>query len=159
MESIKEALAALTVSCAVGGIVWLTVPSGNMEKTVRTVVGLFICCVAIAPFLNFESIDTYTDLVDFSFGEVGENEDLSLLVNAQYEQAVNAEVSLVVDSTLSALGVQADSISVKADVQDYGCINISSICIFLEERYAHLSGMVKSAVEQKTGIPVEVKIQ
>ncbi len=159
MESIKEAVAALAVSCAVGGILWLAVPSGNMEKTVRTVVGLFICCVAITPFLNAESVDIYDSFADISFGESVENEELSSLVSSQYERALNDEVTRIVDGALEGLGVQTHSISVAAAVQKSGCININSVCIFLEDEYSLLSDAVKNAVEQKTGIPVEVKIK
>lgn len=159
MESIKEALAALAVSCAVGGIVWLTVPSGNMEKTVRTVVGLFICCVAITPFLNAESVDIYKDFADISFEESAVNEELYELVKLQYERAVNEEVSAVVNDAVSGLGVQAEGISVEADVKENGCINISSICIFVEDEFWHSAESVKNTVEQKTGIPVEVKMR
>lgn len=157
MGSVKEALAALAVSCAVGGIVWLTVPSGNMEKTVRTVVGLFICCVAVTPFLNVKSIDTYKDFVDVSIDGSIESEELSRLVNSQYERAVNDEVTRIVSDAVTALGAQAQSISVEADVQKNGCININSVCIFLDNEHSYLSESIKSAVEKKTGIPVEVK--
>ena len=159
MESIKEALAALAVSCAVGGIVWLTVPSGNMEKTVRTVVGLFICCVAITPFLNAESVDIYKDFADISFEESAVNEELYELVKLQYERAVNEEVSAVVNDALSGLGVQAEKIGVEADVKENGCINISSICIFVDDEFRYSVESVKNTVEQKTGIPVEVKMR
>lgn len=159
MESIKEALAALAVSCAVGGVVWLTVPSGNMEKTMRTVVGLFVCCVAVTPFLNPESIGTYKEFVDISFDARVENEGLSELVSLQYEQAVKEEVGRVVGEALSVLEISARSVSVETEVMSDGCININSICIFLEDEHSRLSGAVKSAVEQKTGIPVEVKTQ
>lgn len=131
MNTVIEIIKSICVGSVVVGAVWLILPSGNLNKTMRYVLGLVFLLILITPIVKKLPGIEFADVSVEAYAP--QSDDLNDTVTNQVMEMAKATAKRMVVDVLTAHGVSYREISVEMDISDSYCISISRVDITLEK--------------------------
>ena len=151
MQPIRTWMLTIALAALAGGIVWLLVPKGSVQKAVRTVVAVFLLCAFLSPLLNRKGIDFALLLPEESAAPTipGFDETVSRQLQAAVEQELTRRISGILESQKIS-----GQILVRTDILPDGSINIATAKVTLPAG-ANTSGL-QNKLAEAVGTEVEI---
>lgn len=156
MDTIRQWMLCLLVSAIVGTMVFLLSPKGAVQKALRTVIALF---VLLSIFLPFAQLDLNS--VSLEMQEEPGSRQAQQLEGAVYEQihaSTTALVEQLTQEVLDARGVQWGQIVVNTDIREDNSILMAQVEVQLLQPNTEIAQILKTELEEETGMPVEVVV-
>lgn len=128
MQSLIQWAISLTVVCALGAVILFMSPQSSVSKSVKTIVVLCVFTVFLTPVINasfsFKN-DNITDMIEST------DEDIS----EQMIKYACLEAEELCEDFVIKSGAQAQKIIATANIDNKNSIYITSIKIYLNEKY------------------------
>ena len=156
MLTFKSWAVSAVTAAAIVGVISLFTPSGSMEKTLKTVIGLFLLASFILPLSD-------SDITGSLFKS---NEGIKEIIDEnEYENEIKNNVSDSLESTikteicayLSNAGVAFTDVEAHVSVDDKNNIETQSIVIVLRED-VQIEDII-DFISERFGVVPEVKIE
>ena len=152
METFRQWAFSLIISGIAGTLVSLLSPRGNMEKALRTVIGIFIVSVLCSPLTKLE---TDADFIGFS---VEQNEPaMAHSLGRQMEDSCRKTIGIAVKDVASEVGINDFEIETDLYIDDNCCIIIQDIHIVIPSENKASANEFSDKLQKKLGVPVTVE--
>ena len=149
MDIIRSWVTGVTAAAIIGAIVLALTPGGAVEKSVKTVVSVFLISSMILPLVKAENVN-----LDFKIDEgqtVTQNEEI---VNSLVEH-FKEKLELSINETLNNSGIQVSQISI--DINTNGDeISVEKIKIVLKKESADEVIRAKEILEKELSLQAEI---
>lgn len=159
MNQVKIWVFSICTAAIVGSIVQILSPSGNMEKVMKVVVGIFFLSCTFVPLatllpnINYEfeagSLDQITEI----------NENMQNEITKQTVDYANTQITKAIGDTLEKNKINYKNISVNYNIEQDSSISINEIEITMDEQDKGQATQAISLLEQDTGIKTFVYIE
>ena len=150
MEALNEWTLALCACAAAVSLAEMLLPEGAVKKTAYFVLSLITASCLAAPLKNIS---------DFSFNIETRNEQpYTDWFSHTTEEEFSANVSKILEDTLSSIGVRAEKIYVETDISDDGSVYINKARITVDERYADQIGEIERAAQTAIGVETDITV-
>lgn len=155
MDGLRQWALCIIIAAASGTLVCAFAPKGSADKTVRSIVGIFVVAVICAPLtqLDVDKI-AFPVLAQPSNAEIDKTEMSEYMISV-CKSAVENEIAL----SAAEFGVRVEYIGVDAYIDDDSCIIIQSVQIKIRSDKQESLSVFSSAVEKKLGMPVMVNAE
>lgn len=153
MDAFREWTLCLIVSAAAGSIVCAVAPRGATDKTVRTVVGIFVVVTVCTPLTELAQTDfDYAFASSYNGSDSGEELNELMLENCR--KAIEDELEAIAQKHK----IEFTEVRLDAYIDEYNCINIQNIQ--LGSNGANYNGIssFEDEAEKILGIPVKVSV-
>ena len=150
MEGLKQWLISLIFSAAAGALITVISPKGSNDKTLKTVVGIFIISSIFLPL-------TKMNLSDFSLPalanelkiEQGEEGDFVI-------EMLEEELYKTVSETAEEFNCEINGVEIDAGYDENNCIIIQKIAVYYTSGETENIQMAAAETEKRLGVPVRV---
>ena len=150
MEGLKQWLISLIFSAAAGALITVISPKGSNDKTLKTVVGIFIISSIFLPL-------TKMNLSDFSLPalanelkiEQGEEGDFVI-------EMLEEELYKTVSETAEEFNCEISGVEIDAGYDEDNCIIIQEIAVYYTSGKTENIQMAAAETEKRLGVPVRV---
>lgn len=150
MEGLKQWLISLIFSAAAGALITVISPKGSNDKTLKTVVGIFIISSIFLPL-------TKMNLSDFSLPalanelkiEQGEEGDFVI-------EMLEEELFETVSETAEEFNCEISGVEIDAGYDEDNCIIIQEIAVYYTSGKTENIQMAAAETEKRLGVPVRV---
>ncbi len=149
MEAFKQWAFSLIISGIAGTLVSLLSPRGNMEKALRTVIGIFIVSALCSPLMQLKP---GAEIPSFSIEE-NEAEQADLL-GKQMEDSCRETVRITAKEVATELGITEYNVNADLYIDDNFCIIIQEISIILPTGYKEIADEFSQKMQTRLGVPV-----
>lgn len=140
-----------SISCV---IIELIIPSGKMEKILRTVLGVFILSSLIIPFskgipkLSLKiNLDSIKDKKEYKFLESADK---------QFQIFAADNLKVIIHGVLKDIGIKDEKIEIFMDTNQDSCILITKCRIYIKKLNEKEIGSIKRELKEKLNIETEV---
>ena len=152
MEQFKLWITGVTLSCVACSLMYVLIPKGNMEKTFKTVIALFIIAALVTPMSALTGMDFVPDIPAFSY----ETEEYEGAVNAQLVSCADATAKAAVFAEMPQLGEQTESVSAQTAIDEDNRLYITGVTVVLRADSLIDELEASSRLTAALEIPVEV---
>ena len=147
MDSIKNQVIIVIFAAIIGTITELMIPNSKLDKTIKTVLSVFLICTAINPIFSTvariqKNHDDYT------------NRELNKKVSEQSETLIKENIKTLVESELNEKDLSFKRVCVLADNHDENHPDIT-IHVYVTNP-GNSSFEIKSLLEKKLGLKTTV---
>ena len=150
----KQWAFSLIISGVAGTVVSLLSPRGNMEKALRTVIGIFIVSALCSPLVTLNSD---AELPDFS---VEENQAVNAdLLGKQMEESCRKTIGIAAEEVATELGITEYNVNAELYVDDDFCIIIQKVCIVIPAKNKEFADELSRKMQAKLGVPVSAECE
>lgn len=148
MELIKEWALSTCVAAVAGGIAYMILPPGNLQKVFKFTISLFFLCCLISPLFLWKnlSLDTMRLEIETETGQL--TQQLTQGTDEQLLMAFSADLEEKVRSALSGDGIEAKKIRINVNTDEEMNISISDIQITLKKEDEKKKNKVVQRVER-----------
>lgn len=123
MSVIAEIFKSLSVICIITSAVWILVPNGKMQNSMKYSIGMFAVCAALGCIMSLSS-----KLPVISFSKT----DSDNIQASIHESVEKTNYSYAINSLLESSGIRCEKILIDTDISENGSINITNISIVLK---------------------------
>lgn len=152
MDIIRSWVTGVTAAAVIGAIVLALTPDGAVEKSVKTVVSVFLISSMILPLVKADDLN-----LDFEITEsqmVTQNEEIVNLVGEQFKE----KLRLSITETLNKNGIQVSRMSI--DINTNGDeISVEKIKIILKKESAGEVSRAKEILEKEFSLQAEISAE
>lgn len=134
-------------AAVIGAVVTALIPSGSLEKSVKTVVSVFLLCCMILPFFK-ENLASQRYL-STNFDEAIETETA---LSSEISKETEKYLKLSIKEILQKNGISCDDVIIEMEVKDES-VKVSSVVI----KTTADSEKVKSIIKQELGVEATVE--
>lgn len=134
-------------AAVIGAVVTALIPSGSLEKSVKTVVSVFLLCCMILPFFK-ENLASQRYL-STNFDEAIETETA---LSSEISKETEKYLKLSIKEILQKKGISCDDVIIEMEVKDES-VKVSSVVI----KTTANSEKVKSIIKQELGVEATVE--
>lgn len=155
MDTFRQWMLCIIIAAAAGTFACAVSPKGSTDKTVRTVVGIFVVASICAPLsqIDFEKISVPA----FEESYILENGDDML--NGYMLPACESAVKSAVSQTAAEYGFDIVSIVFDAYTDDNDCIIIQNIQVDIQCQNTEAISDFSRILAEKLGVPVTVNAE
>lgn len=150
MEIISDSIKGLALAAIAGTIVLFLSPSGATEKSIRTIVSVFLVCCVVMPFVSGDKS------LDFSFS-LPQKDSLNSQMNItqQAGEQLKEELKEVVSSSLASMGIEPVGVNIDININGEK-ISVEKIQIIVKEEDFYISSEVEKKLFDDLGIKASV---
>ena len=153
LEYISAYAGSLCVGSVICAVLELIVSGTKLQKTVRLVIGAFLLCIVIGPFLSCD-IGNIGDAI-----EIPEQSDFSGAILQSEKAILKKELSGLIVSTLKSEGITPREVNVTMDIDEDNSISLIRAKIILSRDDTFKCNTVRSVMREKLGIESEVRAE
>lgn len=150
MEGLKQWLISLIFSAAAGALITVISPKGSNDKTLKTVVGIFIISSIFLPLTRM-NISEFS-LPAFANGLEIESENGEDFVIEMIEEELHKTIS----ETAEEFNCEISGIEIDAGYDEDNCIIIQKITVYYTSGETENIQMAAAETEKRLGVPVRV---
>lgn len=151
MEGIKQLILGLAISSVLGALVIIFAPNGNLSRTIRIAVSLFLIAMIIIPASNIAKSGSFsTEMPDYSQDDIDTSEIQSTL-----EEQIKKKTEKSVEEVVSECGASNAEIIVSTSETD-SKISIDSVKVILPIQYMSIYNKIEKNIYSKLGIKADV---
>ena len=147
MKSVSVIVAVVCIAALGCSIISVVVPQGNTKRILNTVLGVFVFCTMLVPVKN--AIRDFNVNIEIA----QESDDLSILADEAYNQAIVIETNAILESTLMSYleheNLHILSTDIELDSYDDGGIYISGINIYISKDNECFTNQIKRMTKKK----------
>lgn len=147
MSIIHSWAVGMCSAAVIGAVVTALIPSGSLEKSVKTVVSVFLLCCMILPFFK-ENLASQRYL-STNFDEAIETETA---LSSEISKETEKYLKLSIKEILQKNGISCDDVIIEMEVKDES-VKVSSVVI----KTTADSEKVKSIIKQELGVEATVE--
>ncbi|MCQ2470700.1 MAG: stage III sporulation protein AF [Clostridia bacterium] len=147
MNIIHSWAVGMCSAAVIGAVVTALIPSGSLEKSVKTVVSVFLLCCMILPFFK-ENLASQRYL-STNFDEAIETETA---LSSEISKETEKYLKLSIKEILQKNGISCDDVIIEMEVKDES-VKVSSVVI----KTTADSEKVKSIIKQELGVEATVE--
>lgn len=150
MEVIKQWSLTLIAAAAVSTLILFIAPSGNAEKSVKAVVGIFVVaavCSPLAGVLSGEEKPVFSFESDYAVDAVA--------VDEIYKEQIEKEIKSQVEQAAAEFGAEIISCEAEVSSDESGCIIIHKIVVDVDWENAADSDEFIRYIENRLGVAVD----
>lgn len=148
MDMIKQWIISLIFACAAGTLVSVISPKGSGEKTLRTVVGIFVIAAICAPLSELDADDFTIPAFAYEYSEYNEYG-----MNEYLTQALEEEISRRISEIVEKNNLSIGDVTVKAE-NNNDCIIIHNLLIKAQNNEYESAQNAAEILSDELGIPV-----
>lgn len=153
MDAFREWALCLIISAVAGGVVCAVSPRGATDKTVRTVIGIFIVVTVCTPLARLAKADfEYTFAASYNGEDSGEK--LNELILENCKTAVENALKPVAEK----YSISIVRVELNVFVDDNNRINIHNIHLEVSEEDSGNISLFQMEAEKISGVPVKISI-
>lgn len=152
MEIFRQWAFSLIISGIAGTVVSLLSPRGNMEKALRTVIGIFIVSVLCSPFATLKSD---ADFSGISFDKT-ENVQADLL-GKQMEETCRKTIGIAAKDVASEMEITEYSVDADLYIDENFCIIIQEIRIAIPNENKEKTDEFSQKLKARLGVPISAE--
>lgn len=153
MEAIRSWGICVIVCVLTAAVMQLLFPNVRKERSVRLLIGVFLVCAVLSPFLSGDGLKF--EIPELSAAEAEEElEQMNLRINQTLESQAQSKVDAVVRSILDEYQVEDVDVEVQTDILNDGHIQIGEIVISSSEKKNW--NEISERITKETGCPVTV---
>lgn len=149
MDMLKQWLISLAFAAMAGTLISVISPKSSVEKTLKTVVGIFIISAICSPLTELESADF--SLPVFAESNLVQPEEG---INDYLAKALEAEVCSRLSECAKRLNVEIDGVVIEAETDEDGCIIIHKVVIKIQNYEYQSAQKAADALSEELGMPV-----
>lgn len=149
MYMLKQWLISLVFAAMAGTLISVISPKGSTEKTLKTVVGIFIIAAICSPLTELETAD-FTLPVFANNNSVQPEEGM----NDYLKRALEAEVCVSLSGCAERLDIEIDDVIISAETDENGCIIIHNVLIKIQNYEYESAQKAADALSEELGMPV-----
>lgn len=145
---------ALCTAALLSGLLQTAAGEGIARRGLRFAVGLFLVLSIVSPFrsLSIEDIDLSIPEVSLESLNPKQDEETLLLL-----RQTEASLRRSIDDALQDVGVQAESILVRINTDDAGCIYLEQVDILLPPAYLSRSEEITATMYTLLGVRPNIR--
>ena len=153
MDAIRLWVTGLTSAAIIGAIVLVLLPGGGAEKTVKTMVSVFLILSIVLPFAKNADWKLATD---FSVEESAAETENSIA--RQMSEQMKTKLTLSIENILKKEGIQVYSvgIDIKTDGDE---ISVEKITVRIKKESSQSLGEAKQILETQLGVKADVEVE
>lgn len=147
MDTVKQWVLTVVIAAAAGAIVLMLSPEGEVNKSVKTAVSLFLMAAMIMPFAKGVELN----LGDIFAESEAEQPDLTDSVCEQMKAALTVKIQDILEEN----GIKYENINIDMNIEDNE-ITVNGI-----EISAHSGGNIGTAekrIREETGAGVKIEV-
>ncbi len=151
MDALKQWIISLAFSAAAGTLISVISPKGSNDKTVKTVVGIFIIAAVCVPLSEIEESDFSVPafVQDKIIADNSMNDfTVEMLENELFNKA--SEVA-------SGFGCGIKDVEIQAEYDDENCIIIHEMTVYFINPENEKVTEIAAEIENELGVPVTVR--
>ncbi len=152
MDEIKQWAFCLIISAASATVLQLLSPRGSAERTLKTVIGVFLISAVCMPFLKAKKTDvgavTAFNFYDFELNDI-ECSDI-------YVQSAESVIAYQVECAAEECGIESYFIESDIAFDEQGCIIIHKIEVSVDENNPEKSCRFADILKERLGVAVTV---
>lgn len=155
METFKSWAASSVTAAAVAAVLSLLAPSGNIEKTIKIVIALFLLAAFILPFSRSEVnlfLDSNKGIKEIIDENIAEKE-----MNKHIKDSLKSAVETEIRAYLSGVGIECVNVEAEVYVDDDKNICTQSISILLSKKIPTYE--LDVFVTERFGVKPDVKFE
>lgn len=149
MDMLRQWLISLVFAALAGTLISVISPKGSTEKTLKTVVGIFIIAAICSPLSELES-------ADFSLPVFAQNNSVQIEedMSDYFAQALEKEVGGRLSECAESLNIEIDDVVIKAETDENSCIIIHEVLIIIQNYEYESAQKAAEALSEELGMPV-----
>lgn len=151
MDSIKNQVIIVIFAAIIGTITELMIPNSKLDKTIKTVLSVFLICTAINPI--FSTVAHIPTCIQKNHDDYT-NRELNKKVSEQSETLIKENIKTLVESELNEKDLSFKRVCVLADNHDENHPDIT-IHVYVTNT-GNSSFEIKSLLEKKLGLKTTV---
>ncbi len=149
MDMLKQWLISLVFAAVAGTLITVISPKGSTEKTLKTVVGIFMISAICSPLTELDSADfTLPAFAQNNF--VANDEE----INDYLAKALEAEVIRRISVCAEKMNIGIDDVVIEAETDEDNCIIIHNILIKIQNHEYESAQKAADALSEELGMPV-----
>lgn len=148
MDVIHSWAVGMCAAAVIGAVATALIPSGSLEKSVKTVVSVFLLCALVLPFFK-ENLASQR-YISTNFDEANEiNQSISDEVGRQTEKYLKFSI----EEILQKNGISCDDVIIEMEVKDES-VSVSGVII---KNPSADASTVKNIIKQELGVEATVE--
>jgi hypothetical protein len=152
MDGIKQWAFCLMISAASATVLQFLNPRGSLERTLKTVIGVFLVSAVCMPFLNGDKFGI-SAVNAFEFEEFQLNSDgCSNIYIESAKTVVDTQVKYAADEC----GIKSYSVNSDISFDNYDCIIIHKIEVSVDENSREKLNRFTDVLKERLGVTVTV---
>lgn len=148
MDMIKQWIISLIFACAAGTLISVISPKGSSEKTLRTVVGIFVVAAICAPLSKLDADNFSIPAFAYEDSVAYESE-----MNGYFANAIEAEIERHILKIVEEKNLSIGELTVEAE-NNNGCIIIHKILVKIQDNEFDAAKEAAEILSGELGIPV-----
>lgn len=149
MDMLKQWLISLVFAAVAGTLITVISPKGSSEKTLKTVVGIFIISAICSPLTELDPAD-FTLPAFAQNNSVANEEEMSDYL----AQALEAEIFRRISVCAEKMNIGIDDVVIEAEIDEEYCIIIHNILIKIQNHEYESAQKAADALSEELGMPV-----
>lgn len=150
MEGLKQWLISLIFSAAAGALITVISPKGSNDKTLKTVVGIFIISSIFLPLTKMNISDFSLPAFANEF-EIEQGEEGDFVI-----EMLEEELFETVSETAEEFNCEISGVEIDAGYDEDDCIIIQEIAVYYTSGETENIQMAAAETEKRLGVPVRV---
>lgn len=151
MDALKQWIISLVFSAAAGTLISVISPKGSNDKTVKTVVGIFIIAAVCVPLSEIEASD-------FSVPAFVQDEIIAdNSMNDFTVEMLETELFNKASEVASEFGCSIKDVEIQAEYDDENCIIIHEMTVYFINPENEKVTEIAAKIENELGVPVTVR--
>ena len=148
MQAVKEWAVGMCAAAIAGAVVKVLTPSGSLEKSVKTVVAVFLLCAMILPFCGSKTASQRYISTDFDEAELTE-QALNNEISRQTAQYLKNSIEKILDKN----GISYGDVVIDMELKDE-TVSVGKITVIYPDTDART---VQTIIKKELGAEVSVE--
>ncbi|NLB36493.1 MAG: hypothetical protein GX824_04235 [Clostridiales bacterium] len=157
MDDIRKWALCVTLCTFVGVIIYILSPKGALDKTMKTIISLFIIAALLSPFINGEGI-SLEQLSTIDSIDTQKKTEIESLINEQVKQCVINAAREEIKAILKENNIDGGQILIITDINDAGSIIIKEAQVKIPSRYNADTHSLSVEISKKMGFEIKVQV-
>ncbi len=149
MEMIRSWVMGITAAAIIGAVVLALNPSGAAEKSVKTIVAVFLISSMILPFVKSENLNF--DFDSASVDTARQNEKIVNSVSEQFKEKLENSITDI----LSQNGIEVARINIDMNVKTDE-VSVEKISITLKKESADKADEAKNILKEQLSVTAQI---
>ena len=147
MENIHAWAVGMCAAAIIGSVSALLTPSGSMEKSMKTVISIFLICAVVLPFFK-NKIAVNNDISTY----FAESEEDAFSITNEVGDQTESYLKTLIREILQKNGITCEDIDIQIETNEES-VNVKSITVYRPNKDAET---VCGILKKEAGIEVNV---
>ncbi|MCQ2480048.1 MAG: stage III sporulation protein AF [Clostridia bacterium] len=148
MDTVHSWAVGLCAAAVIGAVVTALIPSGSLEKSVKTVVSVFLICAMILPFLKENLASQRYISINFD-----ESDETQKALSAEVGRETEKYLKNSIEEILQKNGISCKDVVIEIEVKDES-VSVSKVTVKAPSAEGE---KVKKIIKQELGVEASIE--